>query len=449
MSPTDFVCTSCGRRTRKWFGRCPDCGAWSSAEQVTSAAPSSDLEVVSLSAAPARLDRLSSGLDELDRVLGGGLVPGSVVLLSGEPGVGKSTLILQLLDGVARAHAVLLITGEESVDQTSLRAARLGVDRNAVRVGGSFSLNDVLAACEREQPDVLVVDSIQTLCDSRLEQGPGSVVQVRECAAELVRHAKATGMAIVLVGHVTKDGQVAGPKTLEHVVDAVLSLEGERSGSIRLLRSVKNRFGSCDETGVFIMSPQGLIPVEDPSAMLLADRSRGLPGSVVFPALEGTRPTLVELQALVIPSDLPHPRRVAIGVDSGRLALLLGVLFKQEVITGKRDVFVSTAGGLAVREPGSDLPVCLALYSAASDRALDDRVVAVGEVGLGGEVRRVPGIERRLREAARLGFSTAIVPRGEWNAPPSLDIVCAAHIGAALAAVSARASRESTPVATH
>jgi DNA repair protein RadA/Sms len=404
---------------------------------------------VSLSAAPARLDRLSSGLDELDRVLGGGLVPGSVVLLSGEPGVGKSTLILQLLNGVARAHAVLLITGEESVDQTSLRAARLGVDRNAVRVGGSFSLNDVLAACERERPDVLVVDSIQTLCDSRLEQGPGSVVQVRECAAELVRHAKATGMAIVLVGHVTKDGQVAGPKTLEHVVDAVLSLEGERSGSIRLLRSVKNRFGSCDETGVFIMSPQGLIPVEDPSAMLLADRSRGLPGSVVFPALEGTRPTLVELQALVIPSDLPHPRRVAIGVDSGRLALLLGVLFKQEVITEKRDVFVSTAGGLAVREPGSDLPVCLALYSAASDRALDDRVVAVGEVGLGGEVRRVPGIERRLREAARLGFATAIVPRGEWNAPPSLDIVCAAHIGAALAAVSARASREPTPVATH
>ena len=371
------------------------------------------------------------------------------MLLSGEPGVGKSTLILQLLDGVARAHVVLLITGEESVDQTSLRAARLGVDRDAVRVGGSFSLNDVLAACERERPDVLVVDSIQTLCDSRFEQGPGSVVQVRECAAELVRHAKATGMAIVLVGHVTKDGQVAGPRTLEHIVDAVLSLEGERSGSIRLLRSVKNRFGSCDETGVFIMSPQGLTPVEDPSAMLLADRSRGLPGSVVFPALEGTRPTLVELQALVTPSDLPHPRRVAIGVDSGRLALLLGVLFKQEVITGRRDVFVSTAGGLAVREPGSDLAVCLALHSAATDRALDDRVVAVGEVGLGGEIRRVPGIERRLREAARLGFSSAIVPRGEWNAPRSLEIVCAAHIGAALAAVGARASREPTAVATH
>jgi DNA repair protein RadA/Sms len=449
MSPTDFLCTSCGRRARKWFGRCPDCGAWSSVEQVTRSDPSSDLQVVSLSAAPATLDRLSSGLDEVDRVLGGGLVPGSVVLLSGEPGVGKSTLILQLLDGVARSHAVLLITGEESVDQTSLRAARLGVDRDSVRVGGTFSLNDVLAACERERPDVLVVDSIQTLCDSRFEQGPGSVVQVRECAAELVRHAKASGMAIVLVGHVTKDGQVAGPKTLEHVVDAVLSLEGERSGSIRLLRSIKNRFGSCDETGVFIMSPQGLIPVEDPSAMLLSDRSRGLPGSVVFPALEGTRPTLVELQALVVPSDLPHPRRVAIGVDSGRLALLLGVLFKQEVITGRRDVFVSTAGGLAVKEPGSDLAICLALYSAASDRALDDRVVAIGEVGLGGEVRRVPGIERRLREAARLGFSSAIVPRGEWNAPPSLEVVCAAHIGAALAAVGARAAAEPTAVATH
>jgi DNA repair protein RadA/Sms len=371
------------------------------------------------------------------------LVPGSVVLLSGEPGVGKSTLILQLLDGLAQAHPSLLITGEESVEQTSLRAARLGVDRDALRVAESLSLNDVLAACERERPDVLVVDSIQTLRDSRLEQAPGSVVQVRECAAELVRHAKATGMAVVLVGHVTKDGHVAGPKTLEHVVDAVLSLEGERSGSLRLLRSIKNRFGSCDETGVFTMGARGLVPVEDPSAMLLADRSAGLAGSVVFPALEGTRPTLVELQALVTPSDLPQPRRVSIGLDSRRLALLLGVLFKQEVITGKRDVFVAAAGGLAVREPGSDLPVCLALYSAATDRALDDRMVAIGEVGLGGEIRRVPGIERRLREAARLGFSAAIVPRGKWDAPPSLNVVCAAHIGAAFAAVGARTVRDS------
>jgi DNA repair protein RadA/Sms len=443
MSPTNFICTGCGRSARKWFGRCPDCGAWSSATQVTRADPSASLQVVSLSSASGRVDRLSAGLAELDRVLGGGLVPGSVVLLSGEPGVGKSTLALQLLDGIARAHPSLLVTGEESVEQTSLRAARLGVDRDALRVAGSFSLNDVLAACERERPEVLVVDSIQTLRDSRFEQAPGSVVQVRECAAELVRHAKATGMTVVLIGHVTKDGHVAGPKTLEHVVDAVLSLEGERSGSIRLLRSIKNRFGSCDETGVFIMGAKGLVPVEDPSAMLLADRSAGLAGSVVFPALEGTRPTLVELQALVTPSDLPQPRRVTIGLDAGRLALLLGVLFKQEVITGKRDVFVAAAGGLAVREPGSDLPVCLALYSAATDRALDDRMVAIGEVGLGGEIRRVPGIERRLREAARLGFSAAIVPRGEWNAPRSLNVVCAAHIGAAFAAVGARAMGDS------
>jgi DNA repair protein RadA/Sms len=361
-----------------------------------------------------------------------------VVLLAGEPGVGKSTLILQLLDGCAQAHPSLLITGEESVAQTSLRAARLGVDRDALRVAESFSLNEVIGACERERPEVLVVDSIQTLCDPRFEQAPGSVVQVRECAAQLVRHAKATGMAVILVGHVTKDGHVAGPKTLEHVVDAVLSLEGERSGSIRLLRSIKNRFGSCDETGVFTMGPRGLVPVEDPSAMLLGDRSPGLPGSVVFPALEGTRPTLVELQALVTPSDLPQPRRVSIGLDPGRLALLLGVLFKQDVLTGKKDVFVAAVGGFAVREPGSDLAVSLALCSATTGQALDDRIVAIGEVGLGGEVRRVPGIERRMREASRLGFSAAIVPRGDWTAPGSLSIVPVGHIGAAFAAAGAR-----------
>lgn len=408
-----FRCTSCSHEAPRWFGRCPACGGWSTAEApgVPAAAAAPTLSTLAAPASPA--PRIGSGDGEVDRVLGGGFVPGEVVLLAGEPGVGKSTLVLQVLAGVAASgSSVLLATGEESLAQVALRAARLGLDGDSITAVAESSLPAILGACALHRPELLVVDSIQTVEDPALEQPAGSVVQVRECAAALARHAKTTGTIVVLVGHVTKDGTVAGPRTLEHLVDAVASLEGDRSASLRLLRASKNRFGSCEETGVFTMERDGLAIVPDPSSMLLADRCEGVPGSVVFPGLEGSRPVLVELQALATPSDLPQPRRVALGVDARRLSMLSGVLEKAGVRLAKRDLFTSAAGGLAVREPAADLALCLAIQSAVSDVAVDARTVALGEVGLGGEIRRVPGTERRLLEAARLGFERALIPAG-------------------------------------
>lgn len=363
------------------------------------------------------------------------MVPGAAVLLSGDPGAGKSTLVMQLMTGAARGgRSSVLITGEESTGQVALRARRLGADLAALGVAASRSLPAVLATSLEERPDVLVVDSIQTLEDPRFEQPAGSVVQVRECAAALVAHAKATGTAVVMVGHVTKDGSVAGPKTLEHVVDVVLTLEGEGDGALRMLRSTKNRFGSCDETGVFTMRPAGLDPVEDPSSVLLADRVPEAGGSCVFPALQGSRSMLVEIQALVSGSDLASPRRVAIGIDQRRMALLLGVLWKcLRLKLGDHDVFVSAAGGLAIREPAADLATCLALHSAKTEASLPPGLVAIGEVGLGGELRRVPRAERRLEEARRLGFDEAIVPRGLERGPRGMKLHPVATVGAAVA----------------
>lgn len=422
-----FRCTSCSHESPRWFGRCPACGDWSTAEAPPPAiarnggpAPA----VGTLAAPTVPPPRISSGSDEVDRVLGGGFVAGEVVLLAGEPGVGKSTLVLQVLAGVAAAGGrVLLTTGEESLAQVGLRAARLGLDGDSIAAAAEPSLPGILGACTLNRPDLLVVDSIQTAEDPALEQPAGSVVQVRECAAALARHAKATQTVVVLVGHVTKDGSVAGPRTLEHLVDAVISLEGDRSASLRLLRASKNRFGSCEETGVFTMERDGLAAVPDPSSMFLADRCAGVAGSIVFPGLEGSRPVLVELQALAASSDLAQPRRVALGIDARRLSMLTGVLEKAGVRLGKRDLFVSAAGGLAVKEPAADLALCLAISSATSDVPVDERTVAIGEVGLGGEIRRVPGTERRLAEAARLGFRRAIVPAGASVETASLDVV--------------------------
>jgi DNA repair protein RadA/Sms len=362
---------------------------------------------------------MSTGVAEIDAVLGGGIVPGSVVLLAGEPGIGKSTLVLQVLDGLGGGgHSCLLLTGEESLGQVALRAGRLGLPLHRLRAAASTSLSAVLAASGRERPDVLVVDSIQTLHDAGRDGAPGSVVQVRDCATALVAHAKATGTAVVAVGHVTKEGAVAGPKVLEHVVDAVLTLEGERTGTLRVLHVAKNRFGSCEESGVLQMSAHGLVPVPDPSALLLEDRSPGVTGSIVFPRLDGSRAVLVEVQALVSGSGLAHPRRVAQGTDPRRLDLLLGILAERAGLAlGDRDVFVAAAGGLDVREPAADLALCLALFSATRGLAIPSTVVAFGEVGLGGEVRRIPGIGRRLSEAAGHGFRGAIVPgRAEVSA---------------------------------
>lgn len=386
--------------------------------------------------------RVATGVGELDRVLGGGLVPGSVVLLSGDPGIGKSTLVLQMIDGVTRSDgSALLVTGEESLDQVSLRALRIGVAADRLRAAASSNLVDVIGAAAQEKPSVLVVDSIQTLQDPAHDSAAGSVVQVRECAASLVRFAKASGVAVVLIGHVTKEGTVAGPRTLEHLVDAVISLEGERSGTFRLLRALKNRFGSCDEAGVFTMDEHGLQGVEDPSAMFLADRLPGVAGSSVFPALEGARPVLIEVQALVTPSSLSQPRRVAIGCDARRLSLLIGVLAERQLCgLGNRDVFVAAAGGSQIREPAGDLAICLSLLSAASKKPIHHGTLAVGEVGLAGEVRRVPGLQRRIAEAERLGFDKAIVPRGTRVRSTRMQIVEVAEVPEALRASSASAA---------
>jgi DNA repair protein RadA/Sms len=442
-------CAACGHRSPRWFGRCPECDAWSTSEDVpkTKKGRAAPLSVVmALGSSSAAPERIATRDVELDRVLGGGLVRGSVVLLAGEPGIGKSTLVLQMLHGiVSEGKRCLLATGEESLDQVALRAARLRVPDGTLRAAATTSLDEIVAASTAEGADVLVVDSIQTVEDASLDQGAGSVTQVRDSAAGLVRFAKQTGTVVVIVGHVTKEGSVAGPKTLEHMVDVVLTLEGERSGTMRLLRSSKNRFGSCDETGVFTMSEAGLEDVKDPSALLLEDRNIGVAGSIVFPSLEGTRPVLVEVQALLIDANNnPHPRRVAIGFDPKRLALMLGVLSKLDARVMTHDVFVAAAGGIAVREPAADLPLCMAVMSALRDNVIDPGTIAVGEVGLGGEVRRVPGIARRLAEAERLGFSSAVVPQAAEVAGRAMNAMPVRSVHAAIEAAF-RASARSYP----
>jgi DNA repair protein RadA/Sms len=438
---TSFVCSGCGHGSPRWFGRCPECGEWSSASAPASSTGEGErLDLATLAANAVTPARFSTGIAEVDRVLGGGVVPGGAILLSGDPGAGKSTLVMQVMTGaVASGHSSLLITGEESADQVALRARRLGADRSGLQVAASRSLPAVLATSIAERPDLLVIDSIQTLEDPRHEQPAGSVVQVRECASALVAHGKATGTAVFMVGHVTKDGSVAGPKALEHVVDVVLSLDGEGDGTLRLLRPAKNRFGSCDETGVFTMSSTGLEPVEDPSSVLLADRSVGISGSCVFPGVQGSRSLLIEIQALVSKSDYAPPRRVAIGIEQRRMALLLGVMSEcLDLKLGDHDVFVSAAGGLAIREPAADVATCLAIHSAKTAWPLPPGAVAIGELGLGGEVRRVPGIERRLVEAHRLGFDAAIVPRGVERGPRGMKLHPVGRISEAMAASSSR-----------
>jgi DNA repair protein RadA/Sms len=383
------------------------------------------------------------GIGELDRVLGGGLVRGSLVLVGGEPGIGKSTLLLQAAAGIAGAGAgsVLYATGEESAAQVRLRAARLGLLDGAagdgIRVVAEAEVGRIMEIARAERPELVVVDSIQTATVDDLDGPAGSVGQVRESALRLMELAKGEGIAVVLVGHVTKDGSLAGPKTLEHLVDAVLSIEGERFAALRLVRAAKNRFGSTEEVGVFEMGERGLSELADPAKAFLAEHDGPAPGSVIAPTLEGSRPILVEVQALVAPGAIGSPRRTASGVDPNRVALLIAVLGRRAGIgLASHDVYLNLAGGLTVGEPGLDLPIAIALASSLRDRPVQERTVVIGEVGLLGELRPVAGLERRLREAARLGFDRAIVPRATrdatWSAPPGMEVSAVGSLGEAV-----------------
>jgi DNA repair protein RadA/Sms len=409
-----FACTECGQSTGRWLGRCPGCGSFGTLVDETAApsrskgaAPRPVLRLVDVEADEAK--RMPTGVSELDRVLGGGLVPASLVLVGGEPGVGKSTLLLMALAAMSKEHRALLVTGEESAAQVKLRAARLG-GAERVEILADTDLDAICATLEAERPAVCVIDSVQTLYSSDIGSAPGSVAQVREASARLLRVAKQAGVALFLVGHVTKDGAVAGPRVLEHLVDCVLQFEGDRYHAHRVLRAAKNRFGSTNELGVFEMTGAGLVGVPDPSQLFGAAREEEV-GSAVACALEGTRPLLLEIQALVSPTDLAMPRRVATGVDPKRLAMIVAVLSRHGGIAlGQADVFVNVAGGVRIDEPGADLAVALAIASAARGSAVPAGTAAFGEIGLTGRLRPATQAERRLEECAKLGLGTAIVP---------------------------------------
>ena len=414
---TVFACQSCGAVSPKWLGRCPDCGEWNSYVEEAVAerpAPATEAVVAPIAGAASDADaRLPTGLPGLDRVLGGGLVPGAVVLLGGEPGIGKSTLLLQVGRGVAAgAGEVLYATGEESAGQVRLRGQRLGIRESRLSVMPETDVARIVSEAERRKPALLIVDSIQAVREPSLSSSAGTVSQVRESASVLQRYAKVRGVPVILIGHVTKDGSLAGPKSLEHLVDAVVAIEGEKSSSRRILRGTKNRFGSVDELALYEMTGEGLVEITNASAALLAERRAGLPGSAVTAAREGTRSLLVEIQALVGPSAAGSPRRVGIGLDGARLALLLAVLEGAGLPLGSREVFASCTGGLEVSEPAADLAIVAALVSSARGRPLPEGSVFFGEVGLLGEIRRVPAAASRVKEAAALGFSRIYLPSG-------------------------------------
>jgi DNA repair protein RadA/Sms len=450
---TVFRCSDCGGAAPKWAGRCPACGEWNTlveerdertvavgvaAGHLVADVPLPIAEVAADDTQPRR-----TGIAEVDRVLSGGLVPGSVTVVGGEPGTGKSTLLLQVVSALAgNGTTTLYVSAEESKQQVRLRAERLGTLRPKLWLAAETSLDNVVAHLDTVAPDVVVIDSVQTIYDPELTSAPGSVAQVRECAARLGREARARALAVILVGHVTKDGALAGPRVLEHLVDTVLSFEGDRQHGLRLLRAVKHRFGSTDELGLFEMGDDGLRAVPDASALFLADRRNGVPGSAVVATIEGHRPLLVEVQALVAPSHLPQPRRSAQGVDSGRLALLTAVLHQRAgVATGPSDIYALAVGGARVAEPAADLGITLAIASSVADVALPADLVAVGEVGLGGEVRQVGQLDRRLAEAARLGFTRAIVPRLAPEPPAGVNAERVATLAEAVDLLGLRAAR--------
>ncbi|HEY3600138.1 MAG TPA: DNA repair protein RadA [Paraburkholderia sp.] len=427
---TLYTCTECGGQAPKWQGQCPACGAWNTlVETVAEAASSHRYQSLAKSAPVQRLadirasdvPRFSTGVGEFDRVLGGGLVAGGVVLIGGDPGIGKSTLLLQSLAQIASERRALYVSGEESAAQIALRAQRLsllepGSQASELKLLAEIQLEKIQATITEERPDVAVIDSIQTIYSEALTSAPGSVAQVRECAAQLTRVAKQTGTAIIMVGHVTKEGNLAGPRVLEHIVDTVLYFEGDTHSSFRLVRAFKNRFGAVNELGVFAMTERGLRGVANPSALFLSQHEQIVPGSCVLVTQEGTRPLLVEVQALVDTANVPNPRRLAVGLEQNRLAMLLAVLHRHAGIACfDQDVFLNAVGGVKITEPAADLAVLLAIHSSMRNKPLPKGLVVFGEVGLAGEIRPSPRGQERLKEAAKLGFSIALIPKA--NAP--------------------------------
>lgn len=445
---TKFVCQNCGYSSAKWLGRCPECGSWDSmAEEIeTPAKPQQSFLMPQEAPKPKTLDkvmlteveRLQTGINEFDRVLGGGLVPGSLVLLGGDPGIGKSTMLLDAgMRFAANNIKVLYVSGEESEAQTAMRARRLGKPGAALLVMTATDLDAVLLQAKEVQPQILVIDSIQTMYNAELQTAAGSVGQVRECTAKLLRFAKATGIAVIIIGHVTKDGNIAGPRLLEHMVDVVLQFEGDRSYSFRVLRALKNRFGSTSESGIFSMEAGGLIEVANPAGLFLENRAENAPGSVVCACLEGNRPIMVEVQALVAKTPYGMPRRTAVGFDYNRVNMLLAILERRLGMDfGNFDAYLNVVGGMKITEPAADLAAAAALVSSYRNKAVPHGVLAVGEVGLTGEIRRVSNTERRIRDAANLGFTRFVVPKGKLNMEQKTSgIIQAATLEEALSAI--------------
>jgi DNA repair protein RadA/Sms len=427
---TNYTCSECGGISNKWTGQCPACHAWNTLVETVVEAPglnrlsnpvhrslAQTAPVLSLADIEAvDVPRFGTGIEEFDRVLGGGLVAGGVVLIGGDPGIGKSTLLLQALANISQAKSTLYVSGEESGAQIALRARRLGVEATSLKLQAEIQLEKILGTLADLKPEVAVIDSIQTVYSDALSSAPGSVAQVRECAAQLTRVAKQTGITIILVGHVTKEGALAGPRVLEHIVDTVLYFEGDTQSSFRLVRAIKNRFGAVNELGVFAMTEKGLKGVSNPSALFLSSHDSAVPGSCVMVTQEGTRPLLVEIQALVDTSHLPNARRLSVGLEQNRLAMLLAVLHRHAGIAAfDQDVFINAVGGVKITEPAADLAVLLAINSSMRNKALPRGLVVFGEVGLAGEIRPAPRGQERLREAAKLGFSIAMIPKS--NAP--------------------------------
>ncbi|MFH1238557.1 MAG: DNA repair protein RadA [bacterium] len=427
-----FRCQECGYESAKWLGRCPECGNWNTlAEEIEKGEIQSRFIQVTESLAPQAIDsiktenvlRISTGIGEFDRILGGGIVPGSLILLGGPPGIGKSTLLLQVANNLSQSQretpgqsAVLYISGEESVGQTKLRAGRLNVAAEKLYVVSETNLENIISQIKTFNPLFVIIDSIQTIYKNSLPSAPGTVGQVRECTVELLRVAKDKNISIFISGQVTKEGLIAGPRVLEHIVDTVLYFEGDSQHSYRILRAYKNRFGSTNEIGVFVMKETGLVEVENPSEIFLSERPLGASGSVVIGSLEGTRPLLVELQALVTPANFTQPQRRAIGVDYNRVSLLLAVLDKRVGMhLGMQDVFINVVGGIEIDEPATDLGIIISVASAFRNIAVDPKTVIMGEVGLAGEVRAVSFVDKRIKEAAKLGFKTCIVPQGNLS----------------------------------